>query len=407
MTCFNPYSNAIQFADTGNIDAFGRLRVSQVTNQYDAKQLYDKLPLFVDEVLNGGATATHSTTEARTQLATSSTGDYAILQTKQRFNYQSGTSQLIFMTFNGFDTETNITKRIGYFSSSTIAPHTADFDGIFLQDDGTNLSLNIYKTGSASLSVNRSSWDDPLDGTGASGINHDFANNTILAIDFEWLGIGRVRFYLVTGGGFVQFHQKDFTNLSVGVFMSSPNQPLRWEIRQTGAGSGTMNLICSSVNSEGSLNKLGKLFSDNLGTAFINANSTSNKYALLGIRLNSSSFDALVDLLTISLLAATNDNVLWEVWLNPTVAGTFTYNSITNSSVQIAKGDSAGTNTVTGGTLLDSGYMLASSTAILNIDNAIRLGASIAGTQDTIVLTANPLSTNLDIYASLTWRELV
>ena len=123
--------------------------------------------------------------------------------------------------------------------------------------------------------------------------------------------------------------------------------------------------------------------------------------------MNSSSFDALVDLLTISLLAATNDNVLWEVWLNPTVAGTFTYNSITNSSVQIAKGDSAGTNTVTGGTLLDGGYMLASSTARLNIDNAIRLGASIAGTQDTIVLTANPLSTNLDIYASLTWRELV
>jgi len=396
----------IKWQDTGNVDAFGRARVSQVTTQYDSKQVYDKLPLFVDEVLNGSATATHSTTLAQTALATTSSGDYAIMQTKQRFNYQSGKSQLLFWTFNNMDNQAGVNKKVGYFSSSTSAPYTANLDGIFLQSDGTNLSVNIYRTGTAVSSVNRSSWNDPLDGTGDSGVTHDFDDNTIMAVDFEWLGVGRVRFYVVKDGAFIPFHSVGFTN-TTNVYMSSPNKPLRWELRQNAVTAGSLNLICASVNSEGSLNQIGKLFSSNVGTSFINANNTSNKYAVLGIRLNSANVGTMVDLLTLSLLSATNDNVLWEVWLNPTVAGTFTYNSVTNSGVQVAKGATGGTNTVTGGTLLDSGYMVAQNSVRLSIENAIRLGMRIGGTLDTMVLTANPLSSNLDIYGSITWRELI
>ena len=396
----------IRWQDTGNVDAFGRARVSQVTTQYDSKQLYDKLPLFVDEVTSGTATATHSTTLAQTALATSAGSDYVVMQTKQRFNYQSGKSQLIFWTFNSMGNQAGVTKRVGYFSSSTVAPYTADLDGIFLQSNGTDLSVNIYRTGTATASVNRSSWDDPLDGTGASGVTHDFDNNTILAVDFEWLGVGRVRFYIIKNGAFIPFHYEDFTD-TTSVYMSSPNKPLRWELRQNDVTTGSLNFVCSSVNSEGSINQIGKLFSDNLGTAFVNAGSTATKYAVLGIRLNSVNIGTLVDVLTLSLLSATNDNVLWEVWLNPTVAGTFTYSSVTNSGVQIAKGATNGSNTVTSGTLLDSGYLVSSSSVRLSIENAIRLGMSIAGTLDEIVLTANPLSTNLDIYGAITWRELI
>ena len=38
-------------------DAFGRFRVSQITTQIDIKQLHDKLPLFINEELIGGATS--------------------------------------------------------------------------------------------------------------------------------------------------------------------------------------------------------------------------------------------------------------------------------------------------------------------------------------------------------------
>jgi hypothetical protein len=191
--------------------------------------------------------------------------------------------------------------------------------------------------------------------------------------------------------------------------MSSPNQPLRWEIRQTGAGTGQLQVICASVNSEGSINLLGKIFSENLGVASIAANTVGTRYALLGMRLDPNEADTLVDLLDFSVLASTADNQLLEVWLNPTVAGTFTYNTITNSTVQIAKGDTVGnpsTTTVTGGTLLFSRYISQQSATEIEIDNALRLGMTIAGVSDTIVLTTTPLTSNSNVFGTLTWREL-
>lgn len=396
----------IQWQDTGNIDAFGRARVSQVTTQFDAKQLHDNLPLFIDEETIGTGAAAHSTTEARSQLTTAATSDVVILQTKQRFNYQSGKSQLVFMTFDNFQAETNITKRIGYFSSSTSTPFTADLDGLFLESDG-DVSINIYKSGTLTEQTDQSSWNiDPLDGSGESGITVDWQDSQILIIDFEWLGVGRVRWGLVIDGLIVYFHESNHANSTSGVYMSSPNQPLRWELRQSGAGSGTFNVICSSVNSEGSLNKLGKILSENLGTTHVNANSTSNKYALLGLRLQTAKVDTLVDLINYSILSTTSDDQLIEVWLNPTVAGTFTFNSVTNSSVQVAKGAADGSNTVTGGTLLYSRYITAQDATPVNLQSSIRLGMAIDGTLDEIVITCNPLSNNSDVLASIDWREL-
>jgi len=397
----------IQWQDTGNIDAFGRARVSQVTTQGDFKQLHDNLPLFIDEETIGTGSAAHSTTEARSQLTTAAASDAVILQTKQRFYYKSGTSQLIFMTFDNFQSETKITKRIGYFSSSTTEPFTSDLDGLWLENDGTDVSINIYKTGTQIEQTDQSSWNiDPLDGSGDSGITVDWQDNQILIIDFEWLGVGRVRWGLVIDGLIYYFHESKHANSTQGVYMSSPNQPLRWEMRQSGAGSGTFNVICSSVNSEGAINNLGKILSENLGTTPVNANSTSNKYALLGIRLQTAKVDTLVDLINYSILSETNDNQLIEVWLNPTVAGLFTFTSVTNSSVQIAKGAANGSNTVTGGTLLYSRYITSQDATPVNLENAIRLGMAIDGTLDEIVITCNPLSSNSDVLASIDWREL-
>ena len=98
--------------------------------------------------------------------------------------------------------------------------------------------------------------------------------------------------------------------------------------------------------------------------------------------------------------------MLIEVWLNPTVAGTFTYASVTNSSAQVAIGAVAGTNTVTGGTLLASNYGTSQDVVVSTIQNAIRLGSTIDGSLDTLVITANPLTSNLDVLGSINWREL-
>lgn len=389
---------------TGDIDSFGRKRVSEVTTQFDAKQIHDNLPLFIDG--RGTGSDVYDNTTAKTTISTAGSGDYFVKQTKQRFNYQTGKSMEFFWTFFDFSEVPGVTKRVGYFNSSTVAPYDTVLDGFWLESDGTTLRLKVYRSGVEVRNVARVDWDDSLDGSGDSGVIHDFGNNTILNADIEWLGVGGLRFFIVKNKARIQFHQMDFTDEDE-VFISSPNQPMRWEIRQNDVTSGSFSFICGTVGAEGGINRLGKLFSDNLGTTHINANSTSNKYALIGIRLKASQVDTLIDLLTLSVLSLTNDSALWEVWLNPTVAGTFTYNDVTDSSIQVAKGDPGGTNTVTGGYLLDSGYLGSESTDRLNIESAIRLGMSIDGTLDEIVLTAQPLSSNLDILGSLTWRELV
>jgi len=403
--------SAVYYSDTFNIDAFGRLRVSSLTTQFDGKQLHDALPLYYDVEEIGTGAAAHSTTNAESTLTTAATSDGVVMQTKQRFNYMTGKSALGMQTFRNFNHETNITKRVGYYNSRTTGAFDSVFDGFYLEADGTNINFCIAKGGTINT-IAQSSWNgDKLDGTGASGIDLDLGTETgnlLMWWQYEWLGVGAVTFGFVYNGAFIQCHREDHI-LGDGVYMESPNHSLRVEIRQSGAGSGTLRYICSTFNTEGALDTIGKILSDNLGTATVNANTVGTNYALLGIRLATAKIDTLVDILDYSILATTSDNQLVQLWLNPTVAGTFTYSAVTNSSVEIAKGDTAGnpsTNTVTGGTLLYSDYISSQQSFNIQVQNAIRLGMSIAGVQDELVLTTTPLTANSDVTASIKWREL-
>lgn len=388
-----------------NEDSAGRLRVSEVTTLIDIKHLHDKQPLFIDEVVSGG-TSVHSSAESRVLMSVSSNNDYVIRQTKQRFNYQSGKSHLIFVTFDNFQPITNVNKRIGYFSTSDVAPYTADRDGFFLQSTGSEVRFRVFKNGTEQVNIEQSNWDDPLDGTGPSGITIDWTKSQVFIFDFLWLGVDKIRMYTDIEGKLIPVHTEAFSNVSDGVYMGSPNQPVRYEIRSTG-GSGNLSQICSSVNTEGSLNQIGKFLSYNVGNNELNANNNSSNYAAIGIRLKADQIDTLIDVISFTTLATTSDNYLIQLLLNPTVSGTFTYSDEADSSVQIAEGDTA--NTVTGGTLLYSSYGLGNKNgevASARLDSAIRLGSNIDGTRDEIVLTIRPLSNGLDVYSSLNWREL-
>ena len=66
--------------------------------------------------------------------------------------------------------------------------------------------------------------------------------------DFQWLGVGRVRFGVVIDGQFKLFTTSTGTNNLDNVYMKSPNQPVRYEIRSvSGGASGSFNMICSQV----------------------------------------------------------------------------------------------------------------------------------------------------------------
>ena len=98
-----------------------------------------------------------------------------------------------------------------------------------------------------------------------------------------------------------------------------------------------------------------------------------------------------------------NDQLHWELFFNPTVAGTFTYSDQTNSAIQVATG--ASTNTITGGTEIGGGYLSTSLPVTNAVENALKLGAAIDGTVDEIVLCARPITNNITVQGSITWRE--
>ena len=262
-----------------NPDAFGRQRVSELFTLGDYKHLYAIDPNFLDSVSNGG-TVTFDANQACAILATSSnTNSVAIHQTKFYHHYQPGKSQLIYSSVNFRAPHRNVTKRTGYFDYrdgiyfEQVGSNTADGSTVSPTTQTLNWVIRTYVGGSPNESdyvttingtpytykrrVPQTEWNrDRCDGTGGannpSGFKLDVTKTQLAWIDFQWLGVGRVRCGFVHNGELITAHEYYHSNVLPTVYMSNPNLPVRCEIRNTGTTpGGEMNQICSSVMSEG------------------------------------------------------------------------------------------------------------------------------------------------------------
>lgn len=390
--------------DSPAIDAFGRWRVSNPQTIFDSKQIYDAEPLLWDDAATSGAGtgSSHSADTASTTISVSaSTAGVRVRQTFMRFNYQPGKGQLIMMTgvLDKTGGGTGITRRLGYFDSN---------NGLFFEDAAGTYKVGVrtHTSGSAvDTTVAQTSWNlDKMNGSGSSGITLDFTKTQIFVIDFEWLGVGRVRFGFVVNGLIYYCHQVLNANVLDKVYISDPNLPLRYEITNDGTGvASTLECICGTVQSEGGQAATAKVRAVSTSGTHVDANSIGTLYAVVGLRLNSSYLSASVEEVLIAMFSKTADNFEWSLWFNPTVAGTFNYSQVTSSAVDAALGATA--NTVTGGTLIQCGFSTSSNAALAPALGRRRLGVAINGTRDTVVLCVRPFSTNADIEGAMTWRE--
>jgi len=396
------FNKVIVDTDNSTGDAFGRLRVSNLTTLFDSKQINDNMPLFWDdqEISGGSTTSTYNTNQASTTLAVANTtAGKRVRQTFQRFNYQPGKSQLVVLTAVLEDAGVGNTACLGYFD---------DNNGLFfmIKDSVMSVVRRTYTSGSAvDTVVEQANFNlDKMDGTGTSGITLDPTKTQIMFIDFEWLGVGRVRMGFYNAGVPIYCHEFLHANIESLAYMSTPNLPLRYEIENDGTGpAASLVHLCSSVASEGGVTNLGILRHEDSGA--VTGLGTGTKYAILGVRLKSTHVDVNVILKNLSLLATSqNDLAHWELQFNPTVAGTFTYADVTNSAIQVATG--ANTNTVTNGTHIDGGYFSTTLPISPKLDSTLRLGAAIDNTVDEIVLVVRPITNNITVEGSLTWREL-
>lgn len=405
----------VVFHDTNNQTAFGRLRVAEPLTLFSNKQLFDSQPLYWDDqqTTGGGTSSTFLTNKAATQMTvTQNVAGTRVRQSFRRMNYQPGKSQLVLMTGvlvnEGGIGNTAVNRRIGLFD---------DNNGLFFELTGTtmNIALRTDTSGSpVTTYVSQHNWNiDQFDGYGPSGVILNVANAQIFVIDYQWLGAGRIRFGFDIDGIVQYCHELLIANNQNVVSISVPNLPCRYEIQSLGTGSASnssMQHICATVSSEGGQEDVGFSFGIDMGATSITTGNDTNTYTLLAMQLKSGYMSATVQPSFFTVASATtNSQFKVTLVLNPTIAGTaLTFNTVTNSALQFASG--IANNTITGGTVIYSGYFqsnkTASATDQLTVD--VSIGSSIAGVSDTLVLAVQPTPAAAETFlASFNWKEQI
>lgn len=399
---------------SGVIDAFGRLRVSDNVTILDSKQDFDNAPLIYDdaETSGTGTSSSHSTALAATTMSVSATtAGTRVRQTFRRLNYEPGKSHYILCTGVLGAGASGITRRVGYFDEN---------NGLFFQLSGTTLSVVRRTSTSGSpvdTTVTQSNWNiDKLDGTGASGITLDTSKTQIMLIDFEWLGVGRVRFGFVIDGGIYYCHELNNANSLTTVYMSTPNLPVRYEISNDGTGAASDLIhICSQVASEGGQQSIGILRGISRGTSTLTTANDANWYPLISIRLSASGLSRTAFVTQFSTLCTSTADYEACLWLAPTIAGTdaASWTALSNSAIEydISRDN---TNTLSAGTILNIAPLAPSAGNQVNvetsqdIENSAIMGSFIDGTPQELVLAVRRLTgTTETFYANMTVKELL
>jgi len=392
-----------------NVDAFGRLRISNPLTLFDSSHRFTDNALWVDST-SGTASATFNTNQGLVDLAVgTANGDSLIRETKKVFAYQPGKSILVMATFVMAAGKTNLRQRVGYYGLE---------NGFYLEQDGTTVYLVERSKVSGSVvntSVAQSSWNkDKLDGTGPSGLTLDLSKAQIMYLDIEWLGVGTVRAGFVIDGVFVPCHSFHHANNTfTSTYITTACLPLRYEITNTGitASASTLKQICSTVISEGGYQLQGMEHA--IGTTITSPRTLTTAgtiYPIVSLRLKTTRLDAIAILSALSILGITNNaNYKWSIVSGGTTTGGTWVSAGTDSSVEY---NITGTS-FTGGKTLASGYFQGSNQGSSSIDIpkdalfTFQLERnSFTPTVYEMTLTATAASNGDQVHASLDWEEV-
>ena len=393
-----------------NLDAFGRMRVSNPFTLFDSSHRYSDNNLWATSI-TGTAAATFSANEGLVNLTVgTASGDKIIRETIKVFSYQPGKSLLVMSTFVLGDAKANLRQRVGYYGAA---------NGIYFERDGTTNYMveRSSVTGSVTNTrVAQANWNqDPLDGTGPSGLTLDASKAQILYMDVEWLGLGTVRTGFIINGQFVPAHNFNHANLVNTTYITTASLPLRYEMENTGvtASTSTLKQVCSTVISEGGYQLAGA--QQSIGTA-INAPRTlttaATFYPVISIRLKSTRLDGIVILTALSILGITNNaNYQWQVIASGTTTGGTWVSAGTNSCVEY---NITGTAFTLGtGRILAGGYFQGSNQGSNTIDILKEALFSFqlerepfTATPYELTLRCTAAANNDQVLASLDWEEI-
>jgi hypothetical protein len=393
-----------------NTDAFGRLRVSNPLTLFDSSHRYADNNLWADKI-TGTAAATFNANEGLMDLTVgSANGDEIVRETIKVFSYQPGKSLLVMNTFIFGTAKANLRQRAGYYGEA---------NGIYFEREGSTNYL-VERSSVTGVAVDtrvaQANWNqDPLDGSGPSGLTLDSSKSQILYIDVEWLGLGTVRTGFIINGVFVPCHNFNHANLTSTTYITTASLPLRYEMKNLAAttGASTLKQVCSTVISEGGYELRGAQLSAGTPVTTPKTLTTAGTvYPVVSFRLKSTRLDGIVILTAISVLGVTNNaNYQWSVVVNGTTTGGTWVSAGTNSSVEY---NITGTSfSSTGGRILATGYFQGSNQGATSVDIlkealfTTQLERNpFTATAYEITLTCSAASNGDQVLGSLDWEEI-
>ena len=409
-------------------DAFGKLRVSNPYTLLDLKfTIQPPSQTSTSEYLNnseltctrfvGSGTYTQTTTGNghRTISVNNQAAGTFTSQSRKYCNYQPGKSLLVLCSgvinagiATGLSSQTNVSTRIGFFD---------DYNGFYFQYDSTDMAVVYKNNGVIVQTITQSNWNlDTMDGNGTSSLNLDFTKTQLFVIDFEWLGVGRIRYGFYAFGKINYCHQILNINTLTAPYMQSANLPIRYELQGNGAGStGALIQICSTVISEGGFNPQGRPFTANNGLPAAN-NVTTAETPLLAIKGGGVNYyHQNIIPLGVELLntANTTDAIIYRIrlFLSPSPEpGTFTWQNVSNYSV-VQYATTITSFTTTDSIILEEGYFTGKGSSSFNsltdvFSNVIQLTADASNISDIIVVTAQIQSGNAKVACHIQWQEV-
>ena len=385
-------------------DAFGRLRVTSPFTLLDAQHQYNESPLFMADWASGGG-ITHLPNESGVQLTSNGTaGNYCRWQSRRYMRYQPGKSQLIIMTGALGTPEAGVRRRMGYFDNE---------DGLFVEQDGLNGVFFVRRTSTSGVPVDNRiaqvDWNgDKFDGSGPSGAIFDPSKMQLFMIDFEWLSIGRVRFWFDIGGRPWLAHQITLANTITTPYMKTANLPIRYEVAHT-ATTGTpasLKAICQTVMTEGGQDQTG--ISHTASTGAIATSVAGLDIPVIAVR-KKLTFNGLVNRALCSLmeLQVLSDQALyWELVLDPVLTGA----SWTSVAVNSVMEQDISSTAMAGGEVIAAGYAPGGqrggvTQAAIDLEQFV-FALSPDGSQSSVIgLRVSRLGSNTNCYAAIVLRE--
>lgn len=381
---------------------FGGLNVNQSESILEVTHLYDINQSLTDQLTASGGTVawSGSTDTPYAELdVTTTVGSRAVHQTLQHATYQPGKGQLVKMTTDFSAVVAGVKAKAGYFDNRTDRGGVGG-NGVFLEKDIAGDFQIVLRSSVTGLQVDtaipRASWDDPMDGTGPSGLTLDLDTRQVFLIGIQWLSVGDAYIGFEVGKTQVWAHRIPNLNTGTGPYMASACLPVRWEIEQvSGTNISTLRAICASVESQGGHSPSGKQCWSKNATGV--SSSSAALIPLVSVRKASGYEPITLIPLGVSVLA--DQNLEWALVANGTLTGaTWGLTPSTFSPIEYDNGATA----ITGGCQLDGGFVEKNGAIFLPSEQIKKvLGMFLDGTSEIITLCVRATSVTATVYGGI------